>query len=65
MPFVLEIDLQAIGNATHDLTTLNDENRAGNPDANDPFGGDDGKNQAIADSKVKVYSPGFRNPMTW
>ncbi len=60
---ILEVDLDDIGNTTYDLPTLNDENRAGNPDANDPFGGNDGKNQAriVADGPVQVYAPGFRN----
>src|SRR5215212_2099962 len=61
---VLKIDLQAIGNTTYDLPTLDDEDRPGNPDANDPFGGDDGKNQAkiVPGGPVQVYAPGFRNP---
>ncbi len=34
------------------------------PEANDPFGGEDGKNQAkiTPDSPVQIYSPGWRNP---
>src|SRR5215208_520021 len=61
---ILKIDLQAIGNNTYDLPTLDDEDRPGNPDANDPFGGDDGKNQAkiVPGGPVQVYAPGFRNP---
>ena len=61
---VLTVNLTAIGNSTYDIPTLNDEGRAGNPDANDPFGGNDGKNQAIIvpGGPVQVYSPGFRNP---
>jgi glucose/arabinose dehydrogenase len=61
---ILKIDLNAIGNTTYDLPTLNDEDRAGNPDANDPFGGNDGKNQAkiVPGCPVQVYAPGFRNP---
>jgi len=43
---VLEIDLGAIGESTYDLPTLNDEDRPGVTDANDPFGGNNGKNQA-------------------
>ena len=60
---VLEIDLAAIGNSTYDLPTLDDEDRAGVNDANDPFGGNDGKNQAklIPTSPVKVFSTGLRN----
>jgi len=60
---ILEVDLDAIGNTTYDLPTLNDKGRAGNPDANDPFGGNDGKNQArlVAGGPVQIYAPGFRN----
>jgi glucose/arabinose dehydrogenase len=60
---ILEIDLDMIGNTTYDLPTLDDEDRLGSPDANDPFGGNDGKNQAriVADGPVRVYAPGFRN----
>ncbi|HEX5017082.1 MAG TPA: kelch repeat-containing protein [Actinomycetes bacterium] len=61
---VLEVDLDAIGNTTYDLPTLDDEDRAGSLDANDPFGGNDGKNQArlVAGGPVQVFAPGFRNP---
>ena len=61
---ILSINLTAIGNTTYDLPTLNDENRAGVNDANDPFGGNDGKNQAriVPGGPVQVYSPGYRNP---
>lgn len=61
---ILSVDLDVIGNTTYDLPTLNDEDRAGVVDANDPFGGNDGKNQAILvpGGPVQVHSPGFRNP---
>jgi Kelch motif protein/thrombospondin type 3 repeat protein len=61
---ILSIDLQAIGNTTYDLPTLNDPDRAGSPDANDPFGGNDGKNQArlVPGGPVQIFAPGFRNP---
>ncbi|MBA3884193.1 MAG: choice-of-anchor D domain-containing protein [Acidobacteria bacterium] len=61
---ILSIDLTAIGNATYDLPTLDDETRPGNPDANDPFGGNNGRNQArlVPGGPVQVYAPGFRNP---
>jgi len=60
---LLEIDLGAIGTGTYDLPTLDDEDRAGVNDANDPFGGNDGKNQAklIPNGPVKVYATGYRN----
>ncbi len=60
---LLSIDLDAIGNTTYDLPTLDDEDRAGSEDVNDPFGGNGGKNQAIIDpgGPVQVFSPGWRN----
>ena len=60
---ILEVDLQAIGNNTYDLPTLDDEDRPGINDLNDPFGGNRGKNQSIitVDGPVQVYAPGFRN----
>jgi hypothetical protein len=61
---ILKVDLDAIGTPPYDLPTLDDDDRAGNPDANDPFGGNDGKNQAklVPGGPVQVYEPGFRNP---
>ena len=43
---------------------FDDEERLGVVDANDPFGGNKGKNQAViqAGLPVQVYAPGFRNP---
>jgi N-acetylneuraminic acid mutarotase len=60
---ILAIDLSAIGNTTYDIPTLDDDTRPGNPDANDPFGGNDGKNQAklVPGGPVQVHAPGFRN----
>ncbi len=60
---LLEIDVASIGNQTYDLPTLDDEDRAGDPDFNDPFGGNDGKNQAklVDGGPVQIYSPGYRN----
>lgn len=60
---ILEIDFAEIGASTYDLPTLDDEDRLGASDANDPFGGNDGKNQAILvpGGPVDVYAPGFRN----
>ena len=60
---ILEINLGQIGNNTYDLPTLDDEDRPGNVDNNDPFGGNNGKNMAILESNgpVKIYAPGFRN----
>jgi hypothetical protein len=63
---ILSIDLDAIEalGLPYDLPTLNDPTRPGNPDANDPFGGNDGLNQAklIDGGPVQVYAGGFRNP---
>ena len=66
---ILSVNLTAIGSATYDLPTLDDpaaSRNTGTPgvDTNDPFGGDDGANQAklVAGGPVQVYSPGFRNP---
>jgi hypothetical protein len=61
---VLAVDLNAIGNTTYDLPTLDDEDRAGAVDAQDPFGGNDGKNQAklVPLGPVRVHGAGFRNP---
>ena len=64
---ILSIDLDAIGNTTYDLPTLDDPSRANSApgvDVNDPFGGNDGANQAriVPSGPVQVYSPGYRNP---
>ncbi|MEA2418000.1 MAG: large repetitive protein, partial [Thermoleophilaceae bacterium] len=61
---ILSVDLGAIGNLTYDLPTLDDENRPGPIDVGDPFGGNNGKNQArlVPGGPVQVYAPGFRNP---
>jgi hypothetical protein len=62
---VLSIDLAAISNAPYDLPTLDDPSRKGSPvDVGDPFGGNDGANQAkiVPGGPVQVYSPGYRNP---
>ena len=61
---ILSVDLQAIGSSTYDLPTLNDPSRLGVTDPGDPFGGNDGLNQAklVSGGPVQVYAPGFRNP---
>ena len=61
---ILAIDLNAIGSGTHDLATLDDEDRPGVDDPGDPFGGNDGKNQArlVPGDPVWIHAPGFRNP---
>jgi large repetitive protein len=61
---ILKVDLSAIGSATYDLPTLDDDSRPGTADANDPFGGNNGKNQAklVPGGPVQVHASGFRNP---
>ncbi len=63
---ILSIDLNAIGNTTYDLPTLDDptrDNLADGSDPGDPFGGNDGLNQAklVPGGPVQIYSPGYRN----
>lgn len=72
---ILSIDLNVInampvqgsGNTAYkyDLPTLDDPTRtnSGGKDNNDPFGGNDGLNQAkiVVGGPVQIYSPGFRN----
>ncbi len=60
---ILKIDLGAIGNTTYDLPTLDDPAQPG-ADATDPFGGNDGANQAklVPGGPVQIYAAGFRNP---
>jgi N-acetylneuraminic acid mutarotase len=62
---VLAIHLDELpASGVYDLPTLDDPTRAGDPDANDPFGGNDGLNQAklVPGGPIEVYSPGYRNP---
>ncbi len=74
---ILSNDLNAInqmatkgsGNKAYkyNLPTLNDPTRTDsltNIDVNDPFGGNDGLNQAmiVTGGPVQVFAPGFRNP---
>ena len=74
---ILSIDLNKInamptlgsGNTRYkyNLPTLDDPtrtNKADGSDPNDPFGGNDGLNQAkiVAGGPVQVYSSGYRNP---
>ncbi|MGB1207037.1 MAG: malectin domain-containing carbohydrate-binding protein [Chitinophagales bacterium] len=66
---ILAIDLNMIGNTTYDLPTLDDEDKnnvsttAGFEDEGDPFGGNNGKNQAILElnGPVQIFSSGWRN----
>lgn len=70
---ILSVDLTAIGETTYDLPTLNDPARADEQrlfngvvqtvDVNDPFGGNNGDNQAVIvpGGPVQVLAPGFRN----
>lgn len=61
---ILTVDLDAIGDGPYDLPTLDDEDRPGTTDQNDPFGGNSGKNQAklVPGGPVQVYAAGLRNP---
>ncbi|MBN1680760.1 MAG: choice-of-anchor D domain-containing protein [Anaerolineae bacterium] len=64
---ILSVDLDAIGDTTYDIPTLDDPSRtntAPGVDENDPFGGNNGANQAkiVPGGPVQVYSPGWRNP---
>jgi hypothetical protein len=61
---ILQIDLDAIGSGIYALPTLDDQTRSGSTDANDPFGGNDGLNQAklVPGGPVQVHAAGFRNP---
>ena len=61
---ILSVDLDAIVSFPYDLPTLDDEDRSGVNDLNDPFGGNDGKNQAMLEigGPVQIHASGFRNP---
>lgn len=66
---VLSIDLNMINSqfgGAYTLPTLDDPTRPNTPDGsdvNDPFGGNDGLNQAklVPGGPVQIYSPGYRN----
>ena len=60
---ILEIDINNLPSIPYDLPTLDDEDRAGVNDNNDPFGGNNGKNQAklVQGGPVQIFSPGYRN----
>ena len=47
----------------YDLPTLDDPDRETSSDINDPWGGNDGLNQAklVVDGPVQIYASGFRN----
>lgn len=61
---ILSIDLDRLGEGTYDLPTLDDELRPGTDDRGDPFGGDDGRNQAVLvpGGPVQLLGTGLRNP---
>ena len=66
---VLKIDLNQINNqfgGSYILPTLDDptrSNQANGSDVNDPYGGNDGRNQAklVPGGPIQIYSPGYRN----
>jgi hypothetical protein len=61
---ILAVDLVRLGDRTYDLPTLDDPDRSGQHDENDPFGGNKGLNQArlVPGSTVQVFASGLRNP---
>jgi len=66
---ILSVDLNAIGNSTYDLPTLDDPSTARDTatpgvDLDDPFGGHGGFNMATIElgSPVQIHATGFRNP---
>ncbi len=64
---VLVADLDVIGNSTYDIPTLDDPSRTNSApgvDQGDPFGGNNGNNQArwVVGGPVQVFAGGFRNP---
>ncbi|MGJ3239826.1 MAG: choice-of-anchor D domain-containing protein [Anaerolineae bacterium] len=64
---IITVDLDMIGDTEYDMPTLDDPTRANNPDGsdiNDPWGGNDGLNQARIDpdGPVQLYATGLRNP---
>ncbi|HEU0304886.1 MAG TPA: kelch repeat-containing protein [Gaiellaceae bacterium] len=61
---ILAVDLLRIGERTYDLPTYDDPSREGVRDANDPFGGNGGANQArlVPGGPVQVHATGVRNP---
>jgi hypothetical protein len=68
---ILKIDLSMIESqfgGSYILPTLDDPSRPNTgpngTDSNDPFGGNDGFNQAklVIGGPVQIYSPGYRNP---
>jgi large repetitive protein len=63
---ILSVNLSQIGNTTYDIPTLDDPSRSNSSsgvDVNDPFGGNNGANQAriVVGGPVQIYSPGYRN----
>ncbi len=64
---IVQTDATSGRDFIYDLPTLDDPTQAGTSDQNDPFGGNDGFNQAILlanddpNNPVTMYSPGYRN----
>jgi N-acetylneuraminic acid mutarotase len=60
---ILRVDLDTLPAGTYDIPTLDDEDRPGVNDTNDPFGGNGGKNQArlVPGGPVSIYAAGMRN----
>ncbi len=62
---ILDVDIAAVEAlpGIYNLPTLDDEDRPGVNDLNDPFGGNSGKNQAklVPGGPVQIYASGLRN----
>ena len=60
---ILIVDLHRLGDATLDLPTLDDPARPGAHDHNDPFGGNNGANEAMLPGNgiVRLHAEGLRN----
>ena len=62
---ILDVDVAAVEAlpSTYNLPTLDDEDRPGVNDLNDPFGGNNGKNMAklVPGGPVQIYASGLRN----
>ncbi|MCC6540148.1 MAG: hypothetical protein IT162_21550, partial [Bryobacterales bacterium] len=59
---ILAVDLERLGDTTLDLPTLDDPARPGQHDQNDPFGGNNGANEAMlpGNGSVRLHAEGIR-----
>ncbi|MBN8729594.1 MAG: hypothetical protein J0L64_03575 [Acidobacteria bacterium] len=60
---ILAVDLERLGDTMLDLPTLDDPARPGAHDQNDPFGGNNGANEAMLPGNgiVRLHAEGLRN----